>query len=66
MASRSVVDEREPAYVSTGHLPGSEVECTTRRDGSNQDGSNQIAMERIRKSIRRLHGGRRDCGWRRH
>jgi len=25
MASRSVVDEREPAYVLTGHLPGSEV-----------------------------------------
>jgi glutaminase len=43
MASRSVVDEREPAYVLTGHLPGSEVvqalvDDAQRRFKSNRDG----------------------------
>ena len=45
MASRSVVDEREPAYVSTGHLPGSEVaqslvDDAQRQFKSNRDGEN--------------------------
>jgi glutaminase len=45
MASRSVVDQREPAYVSTGHLPGSEVvhalvDDARRRFKTNHDGEN--------------------------
>ena len=45
MASRSVVDEREPVYVLTGHLPGSEVvqalvNDAQRRFKSNRDGEN--------------------------
>jgi hypothetical protein len=60
MASRSVVDQREPTYVSTGHLPGSEV--VTRLWTTRGDGSKQITMESIRRSGRRSRGGRRHCG----
>lgn len=45
MALRSVVEEREPAYVSTGHLPDAEtvqslVNEAQRRFQSNRDGTN--------------------------
>jgi glutaminase len=48
MASRSVVDEREPAYALTGHLPGFEVvqalvDDAQRRFKSNRDGENSEA-----------------------
>jgi len=52
MALRSVVEEREPAYVSTGHLPDPEtmqalVNEAQRRFQSNQDGTTSRVYPRL-------------------
>lgn len=61
MALRSVVEEREPAYVSTGHLPDAEtvqslVNEAQRRFQSNRDGANSQVYPALARVPSELFG----------
>ncbi|MET3908613.1 glutaminase [Bradyrhizobium sp. S3.3.6] len=61
MASHSVIDEREPAYVSTGHLPSPEavqslVNEAQRRFKSNRDGENSQVYPALARVPSELFG----------
>ncbi|MGY4503719.1 glutaminase [Bradyrhizobium sp. GM24.11] len=61
MAPHAVVEEREPAYVSTGHLPGPEavqslVNEAQRRFQSNRDGENSQVYPALARVPSELFG----------
>ncbi|MEH2486538.1 glutaminase [Bradyrhizobium sp. AZCC 2230] len=61
MASRSAVEEREPAYVSTGHLPAPDnvqslVNEAQRRFKSNRDGENSQVYPALARVPSELFG----------